>query len=613
MATIIDALVLELDLDPSKFDEKQKKAVAQYGSTVEQLEEQNRKLKDRNKKVADSFEDVTKKIGAMVAGYVSVGAITSYITQTTQANVVTGQLATTLGIAVDKLSQYKQAARLANISPDAMVGTIQSATNNLNAAAAGQLGGNFWQSYGKLGVQGGLVGPNGQPIGVEEYLRKVQEAVKRQQSTGRYSQGQLTGFLGDLGINQETAYILLSTNNGLDRFLEISKKIGTQTQQQFDDSNKVAGAWNAMATSAAELGRVVLEGLNPALEKMLGWLKAVIDFMKENKTLFMTITGALGGAAAGATVGSIIPGFGTAAGAAAGAIIGGGTGFMGGRGTLGAPGAATAPGIQPPASRMSYTPGAPASGSSAVAPGTSGSLSGDSYLKNQRQSRINEINSDPQLKENVLKMLQLEEGSVSGKTGAMEALLNRSVMTGNTIREELFSGFYGPINRGMLRNALPERARRSSEEAFNNAASGSNIIQGRTDQGMVGDPNANGPGRIRVPGTSGIFNFWKGKRRGQYFSHEDSARFAEETNRNAAGGGNSPWANGAQPLPWLGAPSPGSVLHNQSSTIDQRRSSIDIGSISIQTAAQNASDLATGLEGHMKQRLRTLQATTGLG
>jgi hypothetical protein len=134
-------------------------------------------------------------------------------------------------------------------------------------------------------------------------------------------------------------------------------------------------------------------------------------------------------------------------------------------------------------------------------------------------------------------MLQLEEGSTTGKTGAMEALLNRSVMTGNTIKQELFSGFYGPINRGGLRNPLGAKARSTSEAAFEAAAGGSNIIEGRTDQGMAGDPNASGPGRIRVPGTTGIFNYWKGKRGGQYFSHADSQRFAEEQQRQMRMGG----------------------------------------------------------------------------
>jgi hypothetical protein len=161
---------------------------------------------------------------------------------------------------------------------------------------------------------------------------------------------------------------------------------------------------------------------------------------------------------------------------------------------------------------------------------------GSEFLKNQRASRIAEINANPALKENVLKMLQLEEGSVSGKTGAMETMLNRLAMTGGTVEGELHSGFYGPINRGHLRDALGARARASSQAALDAAAGGSNISQGRTDQGMAGDPNASGPGRIKIPGTSGIFNYWKGSRGGRQFSHADSAAFAADQQRHVLEG-----------------------------------------------------------------------------
>ena len=102
-----------------------------------------------------------------------------------------------------------------------------------------------------------------------------------------------------------------------------------------------------------------------------------------------------------------------------------------------------------------------------------------------------------------------------------------------TIAKELNSGFYGPINRAhKAGHELPTtrgRSRAQSEAAVASAAGGSMVAQGRTDQGMRGDPNAGGPGRVAVPGTSGIFNFWKGSRPGAgNFSWADSERFAEQ-------------------------------------------------------------------------------------
>ena len=159
----------------------------------------------------------------------------------------------------------------------------------------------------------------------------------------------------------------------------------------------------------------------------------------------------------------------------------------------------------------------------------------------QRKAMMDQINASPPLREKVLSMLQSEESGVGPRTATAEALFNRVAMIQKhdpswTIAKELASGFYGPINRGEL-TTTRGRSRAQSEAALASAAGGSMIIHGRTDQGMVGDPNAGGPGRVRVPGTGGIFNFWKGKRSGHYFSPEESAGFAAEEERIAAGGG----------------------------------------------------------------------------
>jgi hypothetical protein len=121
-----------------------------------------------------------------------------------------------------------------------------------------------------------------------------------------------------------------------------------------------------------------------------------------------------------------------------------------------------------------------------------------------------------------------------GTTATMETLLNRSIMVGNTIWQELNSGFYGPINKGIAqRRGLNAKEQQFAQDAINNAAGGSDLTEGRTDQGSGNDPNVRGPGRVKVPGTNEVYNYWTGTRRGRSYSHADAARFAEEMERKA--------------------------------------------------------------------------------
>jgi hypothetical protein len=156
------------------------------------------------------------------------------------------------------------------------------------------------------------------------------------------------------------------------------------------------------------------------------------------------------------------------------------------------------------------------------------SASGGGSLADQRRSLWKDVSGDPATKHLLHQMMDTEGGGAA----TVEALFNRTAMIrkripGYSIKDELHSGFYNPINKGIAQ----QRHISAGQEAEYNkilgkVVGGSDIIKGRTDQGMVGDPNWQGPGVVKAPGSTDIYNYWKGERRGISFSHEDAARFA---------------------------------------------------------------------------------------
>lgn len=195
-------------------------------------------------------------------------------------------------------------------------------------------------------------------------------------------------------------------------------------------------------------------------------------------------------------------------------------------------------GILPP--NLGAALGAGLPGAAAPAGGGGGAAA----IAAQRASRIAEINNNPALKDQLQRLLWSEArgSSAEGRAATVETLLNRSIMTGNTIEQELNSGFYGPINTGSLPGAISNEERMKADAAIMAAAGGSFYAQGRTDQGSGADPNVGGPGRISVPGARGeVFNYWRGRRGGREFTYEDSRRFAEaQAGLYAGGGGGAP-------------------------------------------------------------------------
>jgi hypothetical protein len=161
---------------------------------------------------------------------------------------------------------------------------------------------------------------------------------------------------------------------------------------------------------------------------------------------------------------------------------------------------------------------------------------GSEFLKNQRASHAQEIENTPGLKDEILAMAKTEDEA--DPAGPIESLFNRAAYTGQSLKELLHSGFYGPINRGELPGAVKALSdpdlRARMEAGLNTVIGGSNRLKGATDQGGAGDPNAGWQGgRIMPPGgtASAIYNDWGGGPGG----HEGAAQFRQEQQQKVSG------------------------------------------------------------------------------
>lgn len=168
------------------------------------------------------------------------------------------------------------------------------------------------------------------------------------------------------------------------------------------------------------------------------------------------------------------------------------------------------------------------------------SAGGSPYLANQRQSFIDELNNNPELKDRFMRAMRAEAGGRTDKLAdVMEATFNRAHMKGHSVDSELRSGFFGPINRGIpsYTNPLSQRERESASDALEQVGQGRNRIQLRTDQGMVTDPG----GRVyeTMPDKSGKLNFGDGNNyyfmgdRGRNWYEQQEAARQEYDTRNS--------------------------------------------------------------------------------
>ena len=116
-----------------------------------------------------------------------------------------------------------------------------------------------------------------------------------------------------------------------------------------------------------------------------------------------------------------------------------------------------------------------------------GSLSNEG-LATRRAPYVRQISSMMPL---IAAVLAKEAGDPKEATAVLEALVNRTARETRNVQAQIFNGFYGPVNRGevrqMLREGIPDWAWRNAKIAVANVAAGSNLARGATDQGMHGE------------------------------------------------------------------------------------------------------------------------------
>lgn len=124
--------------------------------------------------------------------------------------------------------------------------------------------------------------------------------------------------------------------------------------------------------------------------------------------------------------------------------------------------------------------------------GTSGTAS--NYLAERRQKYFNELDQNPKLRDEVIRIARAENGvSAESMSHVIESMVNRADMHGyDSLSKQLHDGFYGPINTGKksFTRPLSEKEREMGEEALGRVKKGQNDIDFRTDQGMLSDPGA---------------------------------------------------------------------------------------------------------------------------
>lgn len=255
-----------------------KRGAAEAKKTTDDLEKTLGASDKAANKLSGSFMSMARGAALSLAGIVSVGAVLNGVFASARIADNLGDASAALGIAVEDISAFGDAAKKEGGSVEGFIGTV----TNLSAALAevGTTGkSRLTPFFNELGIS--LTDAAGNTKDIIPILYDVAEAFE-----GMSKQESL-GFGKKLGIDMGTIILLQQGRIGLQEVIRKQKELGVVTEEQARVAGLYNNALDETSVSFRSLFLSIGEKALPAFTSFLNVLNKTVGFIKENGT-FLT-------------------------------------------------------------------------------------------------------------------------------------------------------------------------------------------------------------------------------------------------------------------------------------------------------------------------------------
>lgn len=263
MATVIDSLVILLNLDPTQFTKGQKEAMDSLKKTDEAAEKHTKNIEAKAKMAAGGFKAMRNELLGLVTGFASVAGATAFVAKITESDAAVGRMAANLGIGVNRLAAWqKMSASFGGSSED-----MSAAFRNINRIV---------QDFSTKGTSDAvtpltkLLGAEGfadfisKTATVEDRMKLVQKSI----AAAPNRQNALT-WAQEAGFTETTFTVMSEIGGKLDETINKFAALNAVTRQNSEDSKAMLATWNELTQSAEALGRSLMYTVAPALNKAM--------------------------------------------------------------------------------------------------------------------------------------------------------------------------------------------------------------------------------------------------------------------------------------------------------------------------------------------------------
>jgi len=273
MPTVVDSLIVELGLDPSKFEKGQKAALLSFAKTKDAAQAAGKQIEVSGNVAAESINKITKEVGALFALFLGGRGIVEFTSQITAANAALGRFAGNLGEIPQSVAEWETAAQAMGGTASDTAGTFERLGQALfDLHRNGKtLPKEFSQLQALTGVKIDT------EHGVNRFLLDTAAAL---QKLNAVDPSQAYFLAKGMGIDAATTNVMIQYGAAVGSYLQTLKQYAP-TSEEIKNSQALQTSWSLLGASTTALGNAIQNDLVPYLVPMIEMIRQWVDHNRE--------------------------------------------------------------------------------------------------------------------------------------------------------------------------------------------------------------------------------------------------------------------------------------------------------------------------------------------
>lgn len=280
MPTIIDRLVVVLELDPDKIETSRKRAAASLLEMADASKKAGRTVEGRNSKLLDSFSVLQRRALMLAAIFTGGMGVKAFVESTVRVDNALGLLSPQLHTSVGNLAAWSGAMRAIGGKQESIISAIGGLVNDLQTFS---LTGEsrvvpvlraLRDENGDLAVK--ITDAAGHLRDTTDILLDISEWAHKQNDPARAA-----AVLRMLGFDQDGINLMLKGKTELSKTLNEMREVNKVSVEDAKAAAELTESWNRLIRSSQTFGRSLLTDLTPALKGILGYMSSFVEQSKK--------------------------------------------------------------------------------------------------------------------------------------------------------------------------------------------------------------------------------------------------------------------------------------------------------------------------------------------